>query len=173
MTGSTGGFNDSADRDLPFTAVHEPATLPRVQEIVIITEHSPWCTIVRNDDGVTLGDVCNQLWKEYVLFILLLLALHSVTSTLRLIYSYTEHNITEAEFTACPPRLQEMIKRANAVNGGWGAPGQFYSPAPNPGRFRRVGAYFCFVSSYYPGCLVPRPDGDDACVCTNCEPPFS
>lgn len=114
-TGSTGGFSESADRDLPFTAVHEPATLPRVQEIVIISEHSPWCTIVKNEDGVTLGDICNQMWKDY-----------------------TEHTITEGEFTALPPRLQETVKRANAVNGGWGGPGQFYSPAPNPGRYKRV-----------------------------------
>lgn len=55
--------------------------------------------------------------------------------------SYTEHTITEGEFTALPPRLQETVKRANAVNGGWGGPGQFYSPAPNPGRYKRVGTY--------------------------------
>lgn len=167
-TGSTGGFNDSADRDLPFTAVHEPATLPRVQEIVIISEHSPWCTIVKNEDGVTLGDICNQMWKECVsssspispsalpfpfTSTSTYLDVHFVSCQFPLVrqtltfatYSYTEHNITEAEFTAVPARLQETIKRANAVNGGWGGPGQFYSPAPNPGRYRRVGTWLFFL----------------------------
>lgn len=122
-TGSTGGFNEQlADRDLPFTAKDEPATLPRVQEVIIITEHSPWCTIARNEAGVTLGDICNQVWRDY-----------------------TEHSITEAEFMSCPPRTQETIKRASAMNaqsggaaGGAWAGGNFYSPAPAPNRFKRV-----------------------------------
>lgn len=64
-TGQTSGFNAEArDRDLPFTAKDEPATLPRVGEIVIITELSPWCTIVKNPQGVTLNDVCTAVWKE-------------------------------------------------------------------------------------------------------------
>ena len=64
-TGSTSGFNPEArDRDIPFTAKDEPATLPRVQELVIICESSPWCTIVKNERGVTLLDVCTTIWKE-------------------------------------------------------------------------------------------------------------
>lgn len=67
LPGSTGGFNSEArDRDIPFTAKDEPATLPRVTDLIIITELSPWCTIVHNDRGVTTGDVCGTLWKEYV-----------------------------------------------------------------------------------------------------------
>ncbi|KAA1477677.1 hypothetical protein DENSPDRAFT_844860 [Dentipellis sp. KUC8613] len=118
--GSTGGFNEQyADRDLPFAQRDEPATLPRVQEIIIITEHSPWCTIVKNDHGVTLHDICDRVWKEY-----------------------TENLITEAELGACPPRVQETIKRAAQINAqnaaaGWGQ--QFYSPAPpTPNRYRRI-----------------------------------
>lgn len=40
--------------------------MPRVEEIIIITEHSPWCTTVKNPQGVTLGDICGTLYKEYV-----------------------------------------------------------------------------------------------------------
>jgi len=65
--GSTSGFNPEArDRDIPFTAKDEPATLPRVQELVVICESSPWCTIVKNERGVTLQDVCTTIWKECV-----------------------------------------------------------------------------------------------------------
>lgn len=67
LPGSTGGFNSEArDRDIPFTAKDEPATLPRVTDLIIITELSPWCTIVHNDRGVTMGDVCGTIWKESV-----------------------------------------------------------------------------------------------------------
>ncbi|TFY77243.1 hypothetical protein EWM64_g6769 [Hericium alpestre] len=118
-TGSTGGFNEQfADRDLPFTAKDEPATLPRVQEIIIITEHSPWCTTIRNENGVTLGDVCDRMYKDY-----------------------TENLITEAEIASCSGRVQENIKRAAQINvqSAWPAQPQFYSPAPpTPGRYRRV-----------------------------------
>lgn len=63
--GQTVGFNaDARDRDLPFTAKDEPATLPRVDEIIIITELSPWCTIVKNPQGVTMNDICSTIWKE-------------------------------------------------------------------------------------------------------------
>lgn len=64
-TGQTGGYNHEArDRDIPFTAKDEPATMPRVEELIVITEYSPWCTIIRNPQGVTLGDVCTTLFKE-------------------------------------------------------------------------------------------------------------
>ena len=46
----------------------EAATLPRITELYIITKSSPWCTIVRNAEGVTLVDVCKALWKECVDF---------------------------------------------------------------------------------------------------------
>ena len=65
LAGQTGGYNHEArDRDIPFTAKEEPATMPRVEEIIIITEFSPWCTIVKNPAGVTLGDICTTLFKE-------------------------------------------------------------------------------------------------------------
>lgn len=66
-SGQTGGYNHEArDRDIPFTAKEEPATMPRIEELIIITEFSPWCTIVKNPLGVTLGDVCTTLFKECV-----------------------------------------------------------------------------------------------------------
>jgi hypothetical protein len=62
--GSTTGLSEESDHDLPFTPKDEPATLPRVQELIVITEHSPWCTFVKNETGVTLGDITNQMTKE-------------------------------------------------------------------------------------------------------------
>ena len=38
--------------------------MPRVEELIIITECSPWCTIIKNPQGVTLGDVVTMLFKE-------------------------------------------------------------------------------------------------------------
>jgi len=115
LTGQTGGFNPAArDRDLDFTAKDQPATLPRVSQLIIITELSPWCSIVRNEHGVTLADVCTTMWKEY-----------------------TENFVTDAEFAALPPRLQEQIRRVaihNSQGGQWG----FNTPAAAPNRFRRV-----------------------------------
>ncbi|KZT24002.1 hypothetical protein NEOLEDRAFT_1116835 [Neolentinus lepideus HHB14362 ss-1] len=118
-TGQTGGFNpDAQDRDLQFTCKDEPATLPRVQELILITEHSPWCTIVKNERGVTLGDICAIVWKEY-----------------------TENYVTDTEFAALPPRLQDHVRRtaahnqATAQGGGWNL---YYSPAPTNTRMRRV-----------------------------------
>ncbi|KAI0085965.1 hypothetical protein BDY19DRAFT_895853 [Irpex rosettiformis] len=117
-TGLTGGFNaDVRDRELPFTAKDEPATLPRVAELVIITELSPWCTIVKNPQGVTLNDVCQAVWKEY-----------------------TENNVTDKEFESLPPRVQEHIKRLAASNAAQqsGMYSGYFSPANVPSRFRRV-----------------------------------
>ncbi|KAH0830233.1 hypothetical protein J3R83DRAFT_1592 [Lanmaoa asiatica] len=115
--GSTGGFNSEArDRDIPFIAKDEPATLPRVTDLIIITELSPWCTIVHNDRGVTMGDVCGAIWKEY-----------------------TENYITEVEFSSLPARLQEQVKRVaqnNQTSGGW--PGAMYYNTPQPNRYKRV-----------------------------------
>jgi len=116
ITGQTGGFNpDQRDRDLQFTAKDEPATLPRVQQLIIITEISPWCTIVRNEAGVTMNDVCTKIWSEY------------------------EHPVTDPEFAALPPRLQEQVKRMaahNAQAGQWA--GYYQTPAAAPNRYKRV-----------------------------------
>ena len=38
--------------------------MPRVEELIVITEYSPWCTMIKNPQGVTLGDVCTTLYKE-------------------------------------------------------------------------------------------------------------
>lgn len=119
LTGHAGGFNpDSRDRDLQFTAKDEPATLPRVAQLIIITEHSPWCTIVTNERGVTMNDICQQVWKDY------------------------ENYVTDAEFASLPPRVQEQIKRiavsnlANTAPAGTNA--WYYPSAAPPARFKRV-----------------------------------
>jgi len=118
LTGQTGGFNPAArDHDLDFTAKDQPATLPRVNQLIIITELSPWCTVIRNDQGVTLSDVCTTMWKEY-----------------------TENFVTDAEYAALPSRLQEQIRRVAIHNSQmtqgnqWG----FGTPAAVPNRFKRV-----------------------------------
>ncbi|KAJ7253313.1 hypothetical protein B0H12DRAFT_1116564 [Mycena haematopus] len=116
ITGQTGGFNpDARDRDLQFTAKDEPATLPRVQQLIIITEISPWCTIVKNEAGVTMNDVCTAVWKDY------------------------EAYVTDPEFGALPPRLQEQVKRMAAHNSQasqWA--GYYGTPAAVPNRYKRV-----------------------------------
>ncbi|THG97498.1 hypothetical protein EW026_g4510 [Hermanssonia centrifuga] len=115
-TGQTGGFNvEARDRDLPFTAKDEPATLPRVTELILITEVSPWCTIVKNPSGVTMNDICTTVWKDY-----------------------TDHFVTEKEYESLSPRLQDQVRRhaTSSINGGgWGG---FYTPAAVPNRYRRV-----------------------------------
>jgi len=116
-TGSTSGFNPEArDRDLTFTAKEEPATLPRVQELIIICDITPWCTVVRNERGVTLQDVCTTIWKEY-----------------------TDNFVTDAELSSLPPRLQDALRRSatnNTANqSGWNV---YYTPAQVPTRFKRV-----------------------------------
>jgi len=117
QTGSTSGFNPEArDRDVPFTAKDEPATLPRVQELVVICESSPWCTIVKNERGVTLQDVCTTIWKEY-----------------------TDNFVTDSEFSSLPPRLQDALRRTATNNqnnsAGWNV---YYTPAQVPNRYKRV-----------------------------------
>ncbi|KAH8113433.1 hypothetical protein DFH11DRAFT_343482 [Phellopilus nigrolimitatus] len=93
LTGRASGFNaDSRDRDLDFTAKDEVATLPRVTELIVITRASPWCTIVRNPRGVSLGDICGTIWKEYA-----------------------DNTLSEEEFAALPPQMQDRVKRT-AVN---------------------------------------------------------
>jgi len=117
QTGQTGGFNpDNRDRDLPFTQKDEPATLPRVTELIIITDLSPWCTIVKNTTrGVTLGDMCSAIWKDY-----------------------TDNTVTDKELAALPPRLQEQIRRSAAHHsqGGWS--GFYGGNAQAPSTYRRV-----------------------------------
>ncbi|KAK7438388.1 hypothetical protein VKT23_018002 [Stygiomarasmius scandens] len=114
VTGHTGGFNpDARDRDLPFTAKDEPATIPRVNQLMIITSISPWCTIIKNEEGVNLGDICTQIWKDYA-----------------------EGWCTDAEIASLPARLQEQVKRIAAARqqGGWAG---YYTPASAPTRHKR------------------------------------
>ncbi|KAJ7700847.1 hypothetical protein B0H17DRAFT_924916 [Mycena rosella] len=118
ITGQTGGFNpDARDRDLQFTAKDEPATLPRVSQLIIITEISPWCTIVKNERGVTMNDVCTAVWKDY-----------------------TENFVTDPEFAALPPRLQEQVKRMALHNtqSGQQWAGYYGTPSVAPNRYKRV-----------------------------------
>ncbi|RDB19351.1 hypothetical protein Hypma_013674 [Hypsizygus marmoreus] len=118
QSGNASGFNsDSRDRELPFAAKDEPATLPRVSQLYIITPQSPWCTVVKNEKGVTMNDICQAVWKDYA-----------------------ENYVTDTEFASVSPRLQEHIKRMATnnlmnANGQWG----YYTPQPpQVNRFKRV-----------------------------------
>ncbi|KAF8913409.1 hypothetical protein CPB85DRAFT_1299718 [Mucidula mucida] len=116
--GHTAGFNPEArDRDVVFAQKDEPATLPRVQVLYILTEISPWCTTVKNDKGVTMRNICDALWKDY-----------------------SEHNVTDAEFEMLPARLKEQVRRtgqarANPQWQGMYTPGS--APAAGATAFKR------------------------------------
>ncbi|KIY68768.1 hypothetical protein CYLTODRAFT_373875 [Cylindrobasidium torrendii FP15055 ss-10] len=96
---------DQRDREIPFFAKEEPATLPRTNVMYILTEISPWCTTIRNEKGITCADVTRALWKDY-----------------------SEHYITEQEFEVLPPRLKEQVRRTGQARASpnWAA---MYSPA--------------------------------------------
>lgn len=120
----------------------EPATLPRVNQLIVISRFSPWCTMVKRETGVTIGDVCSTIFKECVHYDLFYKTL-GVLSEIYL-HRYTEHEVTEAEFGALNPRLQEQMKRTAATNfqqtqpqNSWGA--GYYTPAQIPDRIRRIG----------------------------------
>jgi len=113
VTGQTGGDQPN----VPFERKDEPATIPRVNQIYIITKFSPWCTTIVNERGVTMADVCTTVWKDY-----------------------TENQVTDAEFGSLPQRIQEQMKRAAVNNLATAQPNQgswYHHPAP-PSRFKRV-----------------------------------
>lgn len=113
----------------------EAATIPRVKQLIIISRYSPWCTIVKNEEGVTIGNVCSAIYKEYI---------PSPPYRLRALitlFSYTDHNITEAEFNSLNTRSQEHVRRMASTNlqnhqsqTSW----SFYTPQQAPERLRRV-----------------------------------
>ncbi|KAG8924309.1 hypothetical protein FRC03_008881 [Tulasnella sp. 419] len=114
-SGHAGGYNPAnKDQDLELIKGNEPATIPRVQELHIICRSSPWHTHIRNAAGVTVGDVCAAIGKQY-----------------------SEGFITDAELDTLPSRAREQVKRA-AVSasqiygapGGWGGGGYYASPSP-------------------------------------------
>lgn len=62
--GEAGGMSDSR-ASVPLGPMADaPATHPRVQQLYIITDKSPWYTLVENKDGVTVGDVINRTTVE-------------------------------------------------------------------------------------------------------------
>jgi len=109
----------AADADGSIMGKDEPATLPRVSRLVVISRLSPWCTIITRESGVTIADVCSTIFKDY-----------------------TEHDITEIEFNQLNQRSQDQLRRSAATNlqasqpqtQAWG----YYTPAAQPERLRRV-----------------------------------
>lgn len=72
--------------------------------------------------------------------------------------SYTENFVTDPEFAALPPRLQEQVKRMAAHNnqaGQWA--GYYATPPVAPNRYKRVGAcaYIYFVFNFV-NYFIPR-----------------
>ncbi|TCD63980.1 hypothetical protein EIP91_004713 [Steccherinum ochraceum] len=115
-TGAAVGTNhEQRDRDLQFEAKEEPATMPRVKELMVITEVTPWCTIVRNENGVTLDDVCSGLFKDY-----------------------TENDLTTREFESLPPRLQDMVRRYAASTQAQAAGWPYGHAPPSMPPLRRI-----------------------------------
>ncbi|EMD34317.1 hypothetical protein CERSUDRAFT_117197 [Gelatoporia subvermispora B] len=114
-TGQMAGYNAAArDHDLPFADVKDqPATFPRADTLIIIAEISPWCTIVRNPGGVTLGDICNSL-----------------------IADYKDNPVTDGELASLPNRVQDSIRRAAAHNATYNA--SYYSSPAASGRPTRA-----------------------------------
>ncbi|KAH7102685.1 hypothetical protein BKA62DRAFT_97973 [Auriculariales sp. MPI-PUGE-AT-0066] len=47
----------------------EPATHPRVQQLYLIMDRSPWFTLCENEEGVTIGDIINAVARDYRKFI--------------------------------------------------------------------------------------------------------
>ncbi|KAI0078976.1 hypothetical protein K474DRAFT_1738810 [Panus rudis PR-1116 ss-1] len=104
----------SEEHTLPFTSKDEPATLPRVSELMLITKASPWMTVVKNPDGVVLADIFEALYKDY------------------------QNEVTQREFEALSPRSQDILRRytaQRAQSGVWS--GQPYPPQYSPNRFKR------------------------------------
>jgi len=119
VTGFATSISRPNDADGSIMGKDEPATLPRVSRLVVISRLSPWCTIITRETGVTIADVCSTIFKDY-----------------------TEHDITEAEFNKLNPRSQDQLRRSAASNiqtaqpqtQPWG----YYTPAAQPERLRRV-----------------------------------
>ncbi|KAG6826176.1 hypothetical protein H0H92_000823 [Tricholoma furcatifolium] len=111
ISGQVGGYNpESRDRAVSFSQKDEPATLPRVKQLYVVTECSPWCTMITNENGVTLNDICIQLYRDY------------------------SHTVTSAELNPLPPRIQELIRRHGTTNAsnqanGWSG---YYTPGALP-----------------------------------------
>ncbi|KAF9484966.1 hypothetical protein BDN70DRAFT_871966 [Pholiota conissans] len=117
----TGFPTNSRTQDNGVHGRDQPATLPRVSQLIIISKYSPWCTIVKKDTGVTIGDICSIIYRDY-----------------------NENDITDVEFNSLNPRGQEQLRRSSAVNTGnrepqnpnspWG----YYTPHQAPERLRRL-----------------------------------
>ncbi|KAG8905860.1 hypothetical protein FRB99_008071 [Tulasnella sp. 403] len=113
-SGHAGGYDPgNKDQDLELAHGNEPATIPRVQEVHIISKLTPWHTHIRNPGGVTVADVCTALGKQY-----------------------SEVLITDAELSTLAPRTKDQVRRAAAnAQQIYGAPGwDGYYGSPSPGR---------------------------------------
>ncbi|KXN91950.1 hypothetical protein AN958_11012 [Leucoagaricus sp. SymC.cos] len=96
---STGSVSDGDGRPgVEFVQKDEPAVLPRVEQLYIISDHSPWCTTVKNEKGVTLSDVCTAIWQEY-----------------------TNNYVTDAEMATLSARGQEQVRKAAQMHQGIGS----------------------------------------------------
>lgn len=71
----------------------EPATLPRVSELVVLSRDSPWTTTIRNEKGVTVGDVWIGIFKDYY-----------------------EHNLADHEYNSLAARASEILRRTSLLH---------------------------------------------------------
>lgn len=108
-------FNISTGQDdtgNDFREKEEPAVLPRVDQLYIISEFSPWCTTVKNEKGVTLMDVCSAVSQEYA-----------------------SNYVMDVEMASLSTRGQEQVKRAAHAHQ---IPAYSYGPVAGTVRCRRV-----------------------------------
>ncbi|GJJ11838.1 hypothetical protein Clacol_006076 [Clathrus columnatus] len=105
---------NAAQQEEPFDSQKdEPASIPRVTELIIISKVSPWCVTVFNENGVTLENVLGCIFEEYA------------------------KRITDLELSKIPSNVQHQIRRTAAlyrspVAGAWG-PQSIDSPLKRSG----------------------------------------
>ncbi|KIJ57247.1 hypothetical protein M422DRAFT_773892 [Sphaerobolus stellatus SS14] len=85
-------MTDNQGRPGPLSQRYEPATLPQVDELIIMSKNSPWCTVVSNPHGVTVDDVFQSLYECYV------------------------EIMTEDEMAGLSPRNQDQMMRTRGLN---------------------------------------------------------
>ncbi|TFK25751.1 hypothetical protein FA15DRAFT_668089 [Coprinopsis marcescibilis] len=134
--GQTIGYDPSDPSvTLTMTQKDHPATLPRVCQVIIITKNSPWCTIVTNDSGVTVQDICIKLWQEY-----------------------SQNTVTDAELGSLSPLLQDRIRRMANSRAQWT---QGYQPYSQPHQNMQLKRYDWLMDRVTFECLTKDATADN------------
>ncbi|KAG6861075.1 hypothetical protein C0995_004173 [Termitomyces sp. Mi166 len=115
VPGQTNGFTGEA-HTLPFgSRRHEPATFPCVTQLIVITKEAPWCTVVKNESGVTVGDVVVKIYSECALALNILIPFQMSYDDNWNSYSTP---MGDWELMTLPRRVQEHIHLCSAMRTG-------------------------------------------------------